>query len=172
MKIKQILAQRKLRKLAENYRHNPVLPNVKTTKHIGVIWHPTQKEAYQYLKDYFNKEQVIFRGFCVFEDDVNPLENSNTLTTSDLTWIGLPKPEKIDDFTSIRFDLLINMALKQNLVLDYITLLSRAKFKVGSSTDESNYFDLNINIGENHDSMYLAEQQIFYLAQLNNTNNK
>lgn len=172
MKIKQILAQRKLRKLAENYRHNPVIPNVETTKLIGVIWHPTQKAAYQYLKEYFNKEQVIFRGFCVFEDDVNPQANSNTLTTNDLTWIKLPRPEKIDDFVSINFDVLINMALRQNPVLDYIMLLSKAKFKVGSSPNETNYFDLNINIGENDDSMYLVEQQIFYLAQLNNTNNR
>ncbi len=172
MKIKQILAERKLKKLVENYRHSPVIPNIETTKLIGVIWHPTQKVAYQYLKEYFNKEQVIFRGFCVFEDDVNPHENSNTLTTNDLTWIKLPRLEKIDDFININFDVLINMSLKQNLVLDYITLLSKAKFKVGSSTDESNYFDLNINIGENDDSMYLVEQQIFYLAQLNNKNNK
>ncbi len=172
MKIKQILAERKLKKLVENYRHSPVIPNIETTKLIGAIWHPTQKVAYQFLKEYFNKEQVIFRGFCVFEDDVNPHVNSNTLTTNDLTWIKLPKLEKIDDFININFDVLINMSLKQNLVLDYITLLSKAKFKVGSSTNESNYFDLNINIGENRDSMYLVEQQIFYLAQLNNKNNK
>ena len=172
MKIKKILAERKLRKLAENYRHNPIIPNIETTKHIGVIWHPTQKEAYQYLKEYFNKEQVIFRGFCVFEDGVNPHQDSNTLTTNDLTWIELPKLEKIDDFTSIGFDLLINISLQQNRVLDYITLLSKAKFKVGSSLNEANYFDLNINIGENDDSMYLVEQQIFYLAQLNNTKNR
>jgi hypothetical protein len=172
MKIKQILAQRKLRKLVEKYRHNPVLPNVKTIKHIGVMWHPTQKEAYQYLREYFNKEQVIFRGFCIFEDEVNPQQNSNALTTSDLAWIGLPRLEKIDEFISIQFDLLISLSLQQNMVLDYITLLSKAKFKVGSALSETNYFDLNINIGENHDSMYLVEQQIFYLAQLNNTNNK
>ncbi len=172
MKIKQILAERKLRKLAEKNVHNPVLPNLDTAKHIGVIWHPTQKEAFLYIKEFFNREQVIFRGFCVFEEAVSPHTDSNTLTTADLNWLKLPKPEKIDDFTSIGFDVLFNMAPKQNLVLDYITLLSKAKFKVGCSASESNFFDLNINIGENDDAMYLVKQQIFYLAQLNNTNNK
>lgn len=167
MKLKQILAQRKLRKLVKKQKRNPVLPNLNSAKLIGVIWQPTQREEFQYLKKYFNKEQVIFRGFCVFEEGVNPQANSNTLTTADLDWFGFPRLEAINDFTSVNFDILLNIALSQNLVLDTITLLSKAKFKVGSSPDEKNYFDLNINIGENGDAMYLAEQQIFYLAQLN-----
>ncbi|HSH19248.1 MAG TPA: hypothetical protein VLA03_02270 [Draconibacterium sp.] len=68
---------------------------------------------------------------------------------------------------SIRFEILLNIALEDNLVLDYITGLSKAQFKVGSSAKPKNYFDMNINIGENTDPMYLAKQQIFYLAQLN-----
>ncbi len=167
MKLKQKYAQRKLRKLAGKQKRNPVLPNLNSAKLIGVIWQPTQREEFQYLKKYFNKEQVIFRGFCVFEEGVNPQANSNTLTTADLDWFGFPRLEAINDFTSVNFDILLNIALSQNLVLDTITLLSKAKFKVGSSPDEKNYFDLNINIGENGDAMYLAEQQIFYLAQLN-----
>ena len=170
MGIKQKYAQRKLRKLAEKQKHNPILPNLNSAKLIGVVWHPTQREEFQYLKNYFNKEQVIFRGFCVFEEGVNPQANSNTLTTLDLNWYGFPKLEKINDFTSVNFDVLLNIALSQNLILDTIMLLSKAKFKVGCSPSEKNYFDLNINIGENDDAMYLAEQQIFYLAQLNKKN--
>jgi len=95
MKLKQILAQRKLRKLTGMQKHNPTLANLNSAKLIGVIWHPTQREAFHYLKDYFNKEKVIFRGFCVFEEGVNPQQNSNTLTTADLNWYGFPKLEKI-----------------------------------------------------------------------------
>lgn len=167
MGLKQKYAKYKFRKLAETLSHSPVLPHLDSAKLIGVIWHPTQKEVYQYLKNFFKREQVIFRGFCVFEEGVNPRIDSNTLTTADTTWLGFPKPEKIEEFTKINFDILINLSLKQNLVLDTITLLSKAKFKVGYSADEINYFDLNINIGEKDDAMYLAKQQIFYLGQLN-----
>lgn len=172
MNIKQILAQRKLRKLAGSNKHNPILPDLNSVKLIGVIWHPTQREEFQFLKNYFKKEQVIFRGFCVFEEGVNPQSNSNTLTTADLNWYGFPKLEKINDFTSVNFDVLLNIAMNQNIVIETITLLSNAKFKVGSSPNEKNYFDLNINIGENDNAMYLAEQQIFYLAQLNKKTSK
>jgi len=168
MKFKERFARKKLKKLASKINHQPVFPDVNEIKVIGVLWQPTQKEAYTFLKDYFNRDKVIFRGFCVFEDGVNPPPYTNTITVNDLTWWGLPKPGPVDEFISLNFDVLLNVAVNQNLVLDYITALSQAKFKVGWSPDENNFFDLNIKIGENKDSMYLAKQQIFYLAQLNN----
>lgn len=167
MGIKEIFARKKLTKLISTTDRKPVFPDINTVKNIGVIWQPTQKEAFQYLKSYFNREQVIFRGFCVFEEITNPQQDSNTLTVKDLDFWGLPKKEKVDDFINIRFELLLNIALEDNLVLDYLTALSQAKFKVGSSQKVNNFFDLNINIDENRDAMYLAKQQIFYLAQLN-----
>ena len=165
--IKEKIARRKLAKITSVIDRIPVFPNMNTVKTIGVVWQPTQKEAFQYLKSYFNREQVIFRGFCVFEAITNPHQDANTLTVKDLDFWGLPKKDKVDEFINIRFEVLFNIALEDNLVLDYITALSQARFKVGSSENVSNYFDLNINIGENQDAMYLAKQQIFYLAQLN-----
>jgi hypothetical protein len=165
--IKEKIARRKLAKITSAIDRSPVFPNINTVKAIGVIWQPTQKEAFQYLKSYFNREQVIFRGFCVFETITNPHQDANTLTVQDLDFWGLPKKDKVDEFINIRLEVLFNIALENNLVLDYITALSQARFKVGSSQNVNNYFDLNINIGENQDAMYLAKQQIFYLAQLN-----
>lgn len=167
MGIKEIYARKKLSKLISKIYRQPVFPNINTAKAIGVIWQPTQKEAFQYLKNYFHREQVIFRGFCVFEELTNPRQDSNTLTVKDLDFWGLPKKEKIEEFTNIRFEVLFNIAQENKLVLDYITALSQARFKIGSSPKTTNFFDMNIKIDENSDSMYIAKQQIFYLAQLN-----
>ena len=168
MGIKENFVRRKLAKLTQNVSRNPVLPDVTKATVIGVIYHPSQKEALNYLKSYFNREHVIFRGFCVFEENSNPHPDSSSLTIKDLNFWGLPKLELISDFIDMKFDILLNISLNQNLVLDYITLLSKARFKVGTSPNEENYFDLNINIGEKQDTMFLVKQQIFYLAQLNN----
>ncbi len=167
MGIKEIYARRKLDKLVSKNHRQVVFPNVDKAKNIGVIWQPTQKQAFQYLKNYFNREQIIFRGFCVFEKITNPPQDTNTLTVKDLDFWGVPKNDKIDEFTSIKFEILLNIAMENNFALDYITALSKAQFKVGSLAGDKNYFDMNINIGENTDPMYLAKQQIFYLAQLN-----
>lgn len=167
MKFKEKYARNRLNKLANKVVRERVLPDVNTIKMIGVLYQPSQKEAFRYLKAYFNRDQAIFRGYCIFEEMANPQSETNSITTNDLNWWGLPKPGKTNDFVNIKFDLLLNIALQQNIVLDYLTALSVARFKVGWSPNEDNFFDLNINISENHDAMYLAKQQIFYLAQLN-----
>jgi len=166
MGFKEKYARKKLANLVEHIKRHPVLPDTDKVKNVGVIWQPTQKEAFQYLKNYFNKEQVIFRSFCVFESITNPPEDTYTLTVKDLNFWGIPKPEKIQEFCSIRFDILFCIAIDNNLALDYIIAQSQARFKVGSVENDASYFDLNIKIGQNHDAMYLAKQQIFYLAQL------
>ena len=167
MNFKEKYARRKLKKLAARVMHQPVFPNIDEIKVIGVLWQPTQKDAYNYLKDYFNRDKIIFRGFCVFEENSNPHPDASSLTIKDLNFWGLPKPEMINDFVDFKFEILFSLSLKQNLVLDYIILSSKALFKVGCSANEENYFDLNINIGEKQDAMFLAKQQIFYLSQLN-----
>ena len=167
MGIKEIYARKKLSKLVSRIKRDPVLPDITVVRNIGVIWQPSQKEAFQYLKSYFTREHVIFRGFCVFEQMTSPYQDTYTLTVKDLDFWGLPKKEKVDEFVNIKFEVLFNIAIENNLALDYITALSQARFKIGSSAGNTDYFDLNINIGENNDPMYLAKQQIFYLSQLN-----
>ena len=167
MGLKENYARKKLEKLVAANRRTAVLPDVNTAKVIGVIWQPSQKEAFTWLRNYFVRDQIIFRGFCVFEELASPHPDPSSLTVKELSWLGLPKYEKVSEFTEMSFDILFNIALSPNIAVDYITGLSRAKFKVGSSPDDKNYFDLNINIGENRNVMFLVKQQIFYLAQLN-----
>ena len=167
MKFKKVYCERKFKQELARVQRVPHVPRLEDVKKVGVIWQPSQKEALNYLRDFFNKNHIIFRTYCVFDELSNPLEANNALTVNDLNWWGIPKPETTQDFMSVHFDLLLNIALKQNFVLDYITALTPAKFKVGTSNHEINYFDLNINIGENQDTMFLVKQQIFYLSQLN-----
>lgn len=171
MGFKERYAQNKIKKIAQKINRSVIVPDLNKAKTIGVIWQPSQKEAFLFLKEYFTREQTIFRSFCVFDELTNPQPDSNTVTMKDLNWLGLPYPEKHDDFTGTNFDILFNISISHNIVLNYLTLISQAKFKVGSSINESNFFDLNINIGEKDDAMYLVKQQIFYLSQLNKTTN-
>jgi len=172
MGFKQIYRERKLKQELAKIQREPVVHNIDDIKKVGVIWQPSQKEAVNYLRNCFNKNHIIFRTYCVFDNLSNPNVANNTLTINDLNWWGIPKPEKTQDFLQMHFDVLLNIALEQNFVLDYITAIAHADLKVGWSPNETNYFDLNINIGENQDSMFLAKQQIFYLAQLNKNTSK
>ena len=169
MGFKEKFAYRKLRKLIASQKRNPLIPKMHPHTKVGVIWQPSEKPAVQYLREYYNKQGAIFRDYCIFDKDSNPAPEANSLTIDDLSWWGIPKPEKVSDFIEMNFDLLLCLALEPNYAVEYVTALTQSNFKVGSSPDDENYFDLNIKINENQDAMYLAKQQIFYLAQLNKT---
>jgi len=166
MRCKEKIARYKLAKMVAGIKRQPIFPIIEKAKNVGVIWQPSQKEAFQYLKNYFNKDQVIFRSFCAFETTTSPPEDSNTLTVKDLNFWGIPKHDKIDDFCSVHFDILFSIAVDYNFAIEYIIAKSQARFKVGSDENTISHFDLNIKIDQNTDAMYLAKQQIFYLAQL------
>lgn len=167
MKLIEKYACRKLRKKAAAVHRRVELPNPDSVRKVCVLWQPSQKEAFQYLHDHFLREQVIFRNLCVYPSNAVADAGTNIITQKDLNWMGLPKTGPADDFIKVEYDLLLNIALEQTLVLDYLTALSRARFKVGWSPNDANFFDLNINIGMKQDALYLAKQQIFYLGQLN-----
>ena len=167
MGIKEKIAIRWLSKTAAKIQRTPEIPDLSLVKKVGVLWQPEQKEAFNYIQDFFSKRQVVFRHLCVYNENIELVTNPNALVLKDLNWWGFPKPGKVDNFTEMQFDILLNIALQQNVVLDYLTLVTKAKFKVGGQADTKNYFDLNINIGQNQNALYLAEQQIFYIGHLN-----
>ncbi len=171
MGFKQKYANKKLAKLVSAQNRKPVIPAMNPHSKVVVIWQPSEKPVVQFLREHFNKTGAIFRDYCIFDSNSNPGSETNSFFSSDLNWWGIPKPEKVRDFIETDFDLLLCIARESNFYLEYILALSKAKFKIGSSLNEANPFDLNIKIEENRDTMYLAKQQIFYLAQLNKTAN-
>ena len=169
-KLKQKYALWKFKKQLAFANRTIKIPRLETVKKVGVLWQPSQSDGFKYLHDYFSQSKVIFRNLCVHDNGATSLASgSNSVTKKDLDWSGLPKSTPVNQFIETEFDLLLNLAMEQNLVLDYITAFSRAKFKVGWTEKKDNYFDLIINISNKPDSLYLAKQQIFYLGELNKT---
>jgi hypothetical protein len=169
MKMFDAYIYRKLHKEAARVARRVKLPNPETLGKVCVLWQPGGEQSFQYLYDYFSHSQVIFRNICVYDKKAVIETGTSVITPKELNWLGLPRAGIADEFLKTEFDLLLNIAVKQNLVLDYLTALSRAHFKIGWSPEAQNFFDLNINIQGKPDSLYLAQQQIFYLGQLNKT---
>ena len=169
MRIKEKIARKRLLKIAEEIHRTPEIPNLSLVKKVGVLCQPGQVEAFNYLQDYFGKMEVTLSSLCIYGKNVE-LINEPHLIPKDLNWLGFPRSGIVDNFVNMDFDILFNIALEQNITFDYITLVSKAKFKVCGQAGLANYFDLNINIGQNQNSLYLVEQQIFYLSNLKQNN--
>lgn len=169
MEIIEKYAYYKLHRKARTRHRQVKIPVPDYVRKVGVLWRPSEKEAFQYLRDYFLRKQAILRNLCIYAEMPAIDTETNAITPANLNWLGFPKSAAAENFIKTEFDLLMNISLEQNRVLDYLTALSVAKFKIGWSPQETNFFDLNIRIEQNQNSLFLAKQQIYYLEQLNKT---
>lgn len=167
MKLKEKFAKRKLVKKVAQVKRQIKIPEPDSIEKVGVLWEPSGKEAFRFLQDHFAGSRVIFRNLCIYPKGAMADAASSVFTSKDLDWLGFPKPGTVDDFINTEFDLLLNISLTRSFQSEYVTAMSKARFKAGWSPDENNFFDLNINIKEKQDSLFLARQQIFYLSRLN-----
>jgi hypothetical protein len=141
------------------------LCNLDTIQKVGILWLEEDSKAYNYLYEQFRMQKVIVRNLCYTKN--KKTEDSNMFSRRDINWLGFPKGGNIDTFIRADFDLLLNIAVEHNFALDVITALSAATLKIGWDREKLGFFDLSIDVARQPDALYLAEQQIFYLKQLN-----
>ena len=133
----------------------------------GIIWMETDIKAFSYLQEYFRSKSAIVRNICF--SSAKESTESNILTGKDLNWIGFPAGGTAQTFLQTDFDLLLNVSVLPCFPLDVITALSAASFKIGWDLNGYGFYDLTINVSKNPDSLFLAEQIIFYLTSLKST---
>ena len=81
-----------------------------------------------------------------------------------LNWRLAPVGHTVESFIQRKFDILINLSVKEILPLEYISALSQANFRVGPYEKNKTYcYDLMIDTGEEKDLKNLIEQVKHYL---------
>jgi len=134
---------------------------------IGSILIFTDKNHIDKLKEVFAEKLEIITSkieiicFC----EVNQEKKSSKLHISkkDFGIFGEIKKQSIKDVVNNEFDLLLNLT-KENLLMDILTVTSKAKFKVGFSNADNRLYDLMIDA--NDISVFSAELKK-YLKILN-----
>lgn len=132
----------------------------------GILWTEPDTKAFNFLQDFFRSKSAIVRNICY--SSLKESSESNMLVKKDINWLGFPKNSAIETFIKTDFDLLINVATIPCFALDVIAAMSVASFKMGWDMGGYGFYDLTINVSKNPDSLYLAEQQLFYLKSLKN----
>ena len=66
--------------------------------------------------------------------------------------------------------MMIDFTRELSLELQFLVQLSNARFKIGSFTEKENDYDLMINLTDQHDIAFLAEQIRHYVSMLNPLN--
>lgn len=150
---------------AANIHRNVRLIQMSAVMKVGILWDEHDEKAYKFLYDHFKSPKVIIRFLCYTKDKT--LKDSNLITPKDINWLGFPRGGAIEKFMQTEFDLLLNISVTPNFTLDAITALSAATLKIGWDQGNKGLFDISIDVSQQPDAMYLAEQQLFYLQQLN-----
>lgn len=149
--------------------------NLKTATSIGVIYNATNRNEYelakkfvQYLKE--ERKDVLALGYINSkhsDDIVKPHLNYQFFDNNNLSKIKVPNSLDTINFIDNQFSILIDLNIQECFPIEYISTLSKAKFKVGAlgnyRTDE---FDLTIDISQNNNLDYLIIQIKHYLKMI------
>lgn len=165
MKWLEKYARNKLLKRAKQQTRKVTLCSPEQVKKVGIVWHEENREAFQFLQDYFRKNGTIVRNICYSEAKFS--SDSQVITKKQTNLLGFPLGGATDEFIRSEFELLLNVTTRPCFALEVITGLSAASFKAGWDYNQSGFYDLSIDVSIQPEARYLAEQLIFYLQTLN-----
>lgn len=170
MGLKSKLAKRALKSRLETLSREKKVINLDSAKTAGILWEFSQKEAYEVLEKELLAHQIKPVGLCYFKSKKAEIpEGINGFTSKQISWKEVPGNELTEDFIHQKFDILIDLTRQNHFPLVYITALSEAAFKIGSSGFAPNYFDLNIEFATEPEPVQMAEQILYYLKRINKT---
>jgi hypothetical protein len=143
--------------------------NLDTAASAGVLWEIDQKESFDRMENELRNVGIKTTGLCYFplRKAVIPAEINGFSRKQTRCWTEIPKTALAEDFIHQKFDLMIDLTGQKYFPIVFVTALSEATFKVGHSGSSQNYFDLNIEFGEQPETSKLAEQILYYLKRIN-----
>lgn len=149
--------------------------NFETATKIGILFDSCQQVTYlaakrlmEYLKQ--KNKNVEALGQVLTDEMLKYFPPSNEISLfslEHLTFLGYPKSQDVEDFIKKDFDILINLCTEENLQINYILGLSKAKFKI-SKNYETKYADFILEFKNNRkpETDELIEKIKFYMQSI------
>jgi hypothetical protein len=147
---------------------------------IGIVFNATDEEEFALVKKYvkylrgLNKKVKTIGFFETKEvpDMAYSKIEYDFFTNKDLNWYLKPDKHFVENFIQEEFDILIDLNMKDDFPLHYISCLSRARFKIGRFADASDLYDLMFEMGEERGSRVFLKHLDHYIMQFNNHQSK
>lgn len=152
-------------------RHSQHYSNIET---IGVLYE-ANKDDMELVKKYTAKlrsegKKVFELGYFDQKElvfDINYTLHSEYIHKKHIRWTGLPIVDVAPGFKNEKFDLLLNLYTGDILPLFYVSLYSKAKFRLGKfAKNNMPFFDMMIDNGADMDLNNLIKQIDYYIKKL------
>lgn len=153
--------------------------NLSAAKKIAIVFQPSNQESFDLIRGFVKKLrerdiEVTAVGFI----DAKQIPNIYLLRKGyhffcrkDLNWYLRPKVLFVENFVHEEYDILIDLCLERNFPADYLTALSKARFKAGKHFPGSKLLDLGIDISKANRLDFLILQLEHYLDLINKPQN-
>lgn len=151
--IKQKVGKRVFSTLQKKERRNVYVCNINEAEHIGIIFNATHTINFEIIKELvkdLNKQNISVSTLGYVDSDslidhYLIRKGFDFFTRKELNWYYRPVGDKIQHFINQEFDILINLNLESFLPIDFVTVQSSAKFKVGKMFPDQPLADMMID---------------------------
>lgn len=153
--IKLSLAKFILKNKLKKLKRRKQVVNLNEAKTIGIVYLVSTERTFKIVKELIkelssSRREVLTIGFVNRKEIPSYCIAPNSgyyFNKNELNWLGMPKNDYINKFLQKEIDILIDLSMNDLFVLDYISSLSHAKFKIGRFTDEQeSRFDFMLKV--------------------------
>jgi hypothetical protein len=166
--IKTYMRKRALVSRLKDQSRAPVMCNIETAQHIGIIYNATEFVSFEIIRNLVKDLTKESRKITVlgYVDSKKLIDHYlyrkgfDFFSRNELNWFSKPISSVVDHFMTEPFDILINLSLEDHYPIRYITALSPATFKAGKYSPDEKYLDFMIDIEKEKQTMKTLHKEI------------
>jgi hypothetical protein len=167
-----------LKKDLANMQRSPELVSFSQAKSIGILYKVIDNNDYNFICDFVkycqdNGKSVKALGYVIYKEVPHfcfPKLSYDYFTQKDIGWNLIPKNQFVKAFIDENFDNLIDLSIKDCFPTNYISAMSKAKFKIGRFKSENQkYYDFMLNVPEEMPINDYIDHLKNYLTIFNNS---
>ena len=157
-----------LKKELKFHKAQRQLLNINDAKEIGIIFDATDVDQTAIINQFADSLKGLKKKIYMFGyyNIPKPAINFNFpyFNKANLNWYLEPSGILVEEFIDRKFDILINVSIKENLPLEYIAAFSQASYRVGLYDPNKMYcYDLMIDLKGNKTLQKYIDQVKHYL---------
>jgi hypothetical protein len=174
--IRQTAGAYFFRKELEKITRNRKIMNIDDAKTIGLVYDASDEATYGVVSNFVrffqdNQKTVKALGFVNYSRLPHycfPKLSYDYFTKKELNWYFKPNAARVNDFINEEFDIMIDLCMHDCFPLNYISGVSKAKFKVGRYGEKhSAIYDFMLNVDHNISMEDYFKEIIRYLSIIN-----
>lgn len=173
-KIGENIGENFVRRLLKQKRRKSSSIGYGNAQSVGMVYRIKDKDYQHFITSFvkylateigFKDIQTLgFHNGSEVPDFLSEEKRFLAICKKDLKWNKVPKDEKIEEFTSRKYDILIDLTDGFSIPLKYAFAVSDAKFKIGVHEEENvNFYDFMITLPKNATLQQYINQVNHYL---------